>query len=293
MEFFYSYHENGLNVLDFLFFANKMESREVASVERNICKFISPGMDAKILDVRNFVYETDPARMKSAVVCNEHRAILITKGSGKIFCGTKNWPVEAGNLFFAFSGEAYCVQELTDLEYIYVSFLGDRADDLFRRFGVRAENRIFSGFDRLIPVWKESLLRASEENTDLCAESMLIYAFSRLSAAKQKMNVLLQSMISVTERCFTEPGFSISSVAEELGYNVKYISHVFKEKMGVSYTEYLRTMRIQYAVTLFDHGIDSVKNVAFLCGFRDPLYFSSVFKKTMGCSPSEYREKRE
>jgi len=48
-------------------------------------------------------------------------------------------------------------------------------------------------------------------------------------------------------------------------------------------------MRISYAVTLFDHGIDSVKSIALLSGFRDPLYFSSVFRKTVGVAPTEYK----
>ena len=58
--------------------------------------------------------------------------------------------------------------------------------------------------------------------------------------------------------------------------------------MGVGYTEYLRTYRIKYAVSLFEHGIDSVKNVALLSGFTDPLYFSTVFKKHIGSSPKNY-----
>lgn len=73
-----------------------------------------------------------------------------------------------------------------------------------------------------------------------------------------------------------------------VSYNPKYISHVFKKHMGVSFTEYLRTLRIRYAVSLFDYGMDSVKNVALLSGFNDPLYFSNVFKKTVGVSPTAY-----
>ena len=58
--------------------------------------------------------------------------------------------------------------------------------------------------------------------------------------------------------------------------------------MSIGYSEYLRTLRIKYAVSLFDHGIDSVKNVALLSGFQDPLYFSSVFKNVIGISPTQY-----
>ena len=42
------------------------------------------------------------------------------------------------------------------------------------------------------------------------------------------------------------------------------------------------------AQSLFNEGLDSVKNVALLSGFSDPLYFSKVFKKRVGCAPTEY-----
>jgi AraC-like DNA-binding protein len=63
--------------------------------------------------------------------------------------------------------------------------------------------------------------------------------------------------------------------------------------MGVSYTDYLRSLRLKFAVSLFDRGLDSVKNVALLSGFTDPLYFSTVFKKHIGLSPKEYKEKMD
>ena len=58
--------------------------------------------------------------------------------------------------------------------------------------------------------------------------------------------------------------------------------------MGVTYSEYLRDLRIKYAVSLLNEGLDSIKNVALLSGFADPLYFSNIFKKTIGISPRKY-----
>ena len=62
--------------------------------------------------------------------------------------------------------------------------------------------------------------------------------------------------------------------------------------MGMGYSEYLKNYRIKYAVTLLEHGIDSVKSVAFLSGFSDPLYFSKVFKNSIGISPKDYRNRK-
>ena len=56
---------------------------------------------------------------------------------------------------------------------------------------------------------------------------------------------------------------------------------VFKEDVGSSFTEYVKNIRIQYAVFLMEHGITTVKNLALLCGFTDPYYFSNVFKEVV------------
>ena len=95
-------------------------------------------------------------------------------------------------------------------------------------------------------------------------------------------------MLELCQKNFCDSSFSLTAVSQKLCYNPKYLSHLFKQKMKVGFSEYLRTLRINYAITLFENGIDSIKNVALLSGFSDPLYFSSVFKKTVGKSPKSY-----
>ena len=99
---------------------------------------------------------------------------------------------------------------------------------------------------------------------------------------------MIQKILAITEERFREPELSLSTVARSMGYNPKYLSHLFKERMNVRYSEYLRDFRIKHAISLFELGISSVKNVAFLSGFSDPLYFSGVFKKAVGLSPKEF-----
>jgi two-component system response regulator YesN len=90
------------------------------------------------------------------------------------------------------------------------------------------------------------------------------------------------------EKHFTEPGISLNTVAEAVGYHAKYVSHLFKLRFGMGFTEYLRNMRVRHAVMLMENGVTCVKNVAFLSGFSDPLYFSKVFTKTVGVSPRDF-----
>ena len=132
-----------------------------------------------------------------------------------------------------------------------------------------------------------------EENLDLTGESLLLFTFSRLYSGSSADRGLIGKIIEITEDNFTDSELSITSLSKTLSYHPKYLSHLFKTKTGVGYSEYLRSLRIRYATTLFDHGLDSVKSVALLSGFSDPLYFSTVFKKSTGLSPKEYKEKQK
>lgn len=257
---------------------------------KNICKIVTSATSDK-LEVHNFIYETNPEVMRKEIMLTHNRAILVKQGKGKFMFDGKPFLFSAGTLVFGFENESFESSVSDDCIYMYIDFNGTRASVLFRRFGISATNRIFSRFDGIVPLWQDSLSRASEENTDLAAESVLLYVFSRFSDVGQKQNSFISEIIEITEDEFANSDLSVVMLANRLSYNPKYISHIFKEKMGVTYTEYLRNVRIKYAVTLFDHGIDSVKNVAFLSGFTDPLYFSTVFKKVVGKSPSEYMKK--
>jgi len=257
---------------------------------KNVCKFTESGGEER-LRVGGFILETEESVMKDSVSLTAHRAMLFLQGSGTLTADGTAYPFRAGTLCFCFTREHIAVLPEEPCEYAYIFFEGSRAEELLRRFGISAQRRLFEGQDGLIPLWRESLLRASEETVDLSAESMLLYAFSRLSGARGEKNDLVERITRLSEEHFNDSSLSLAVIAEELSYNPKYLSHLFKEKMGTSYTEYLRMLRLKYAVSLLDHGLDSVKNVALLSGFSDPLYFSTVFKQALGVSPKEYVDK--
>jgi AraC-like DNA-binding protein len=198
-----------------------------------------------------------------------------------------------GSLIFAFSNDTFSLPNCEGAEFLYVDFSGSRAEDLLHRFGVNSSNRFFDGFGGMIPFWKESLLCASPETIDLAAESVLLHTLSRMRKEKNAHNDIITSVLQIIDNEFNDHSLSITSIGEELSYHPKYLSQLFKKEVGAGFSEYLRNKRINYARALFDHGIDSIKNVALLSGFNDPLYFSSVFKKATGMSPKQYIQKQD
>jgi YesN/AraC family two-component response regulator len=156
------------------------------------------------------------------------------------------------------------------------------------RFDLNRHNSIFSGHENLIPFWKESQELADEENIDIVCESVLLYSIARLKSTKKERSDVISKVVTLTQKNFTDPALSISLIADELKYDPKYLSSVFKKKKGISYTQYLREMRIKHAIFLMEQGVVSVKNVAILSGFSDALYFSKIFTASEGISPKAY-----
>jgi len=83
---------------------------------------------------------------------------------------------------------------------------------------------------------------------------------------------------------------SLSAVSDSLFMNKSYISEVFKQKTGLSFIEYLTIVKMERAKKLVGDGRLKAYEVAELLGFKDVEYFSRLFKKYTGITPSEYRQ---
>lgn len=83
---------------------------------------------------------------------------------------------------------------------------------------------------------------------------------------------------------------SLEKLAEHLQLHPIYMSKLFKERLGVNYIDYLTDIRMTKAKRFLANPSLSMKEIAIEVGYRDPNYFSKVFKKLFGMSPLEYRK---
>ena len=84
---------------------------------------------------------------------------------------------------------------------------------------------------------------------------------------------------------------SPKKIANEFHVNASYASRCFCQKYKKTITDHITYIRIKRAKTLLGETKAPIGNIALNVGFDDVNYFSRVFKKTVGCSPSQYREK--
>ena len=82
---------------------------------------------------------------------------------------------------------------------------------------------------------------------------------------------------------------SLEEMAKEVGISPYYLSKLFKESEGTGYIEYTTKLRMDYAKEQLGSTDRSVKEICRDAGYQDPNYFSRIFKKWTGMTPTEYR----
>ena len=85
---------------------------------------------------------------------------------------------------------------------------------------------------------------------------------------------------------------SLDDVAREVGISPYYFSKLFKEQTGQNFIDYLTGLRIETAKHLLEDPAMSVKEICIRSGYSNQNYFSRIFKKSTGMTPTEYRENR-
>lgn len=83
---------------------------------------------------------------------------------------------------------------------------------------------------------------------------------------------------------------SLESVSQKVFISPFYLSHLFKEELGITFLEYITKIRIKEAKILLKDPKLSIVAISSEVGYDDPSYFSKVFKKNTGISPNQYRK---
>lgn len=85
----------------------------------------------------------------------------------------------------------------------------------------------------------------------------------------------------------------LKEIAFYVGLSVSHFSLLFRKKTGIAPLNYFNQLRLQTACHYLDFSDMQVNQIAGITGFDDPLYFSRIFSKIMGCSPKEYRKRKK
>jgi len=94
---------------------------------------------------------------------------------------------------------------------------------------------------------------------------------------------------------YLQPGFSLSTLSDEIKVPVHQISYFIKQRFNQSFNEWKNEIRVQYAVSMINDGkadLLTLESISIQCGYRSRANFIEAFKKEMNQTPSDYLAKR-
>lgn len=100
---------------------------------------------------------------------------------------------------------------------------------------------------------------------------------------------VLESIIEEIRKNYKD-NITLTKLAERYNISAGHLSSLLKEELGMPFSEYITSKRIQRAKELLDDESLSVDAIAIEVGYKDYFYFTKVFKKAVGISPSKYRK---
>ena len=93
---------------------------------------------------------------------------------------------------------------------------------------------------------------------------------------------------SITQN-YADPNYELDALLKSAPYCYDYLCRLFRQEMHTTPHKYLMNLRLQSAADILQAGTSgSITEIARMCGYHDPLYFSRMFKKKFGLSPREY-----
>ena len=155
-----------------------------------------------------------------------------------------------------------------------------------RRSGVGVEEVFGTGFS--LPI-QDSALPSLEELEGWCAERYLRLWTLIRRRQTDSAGQTVEAAKEYIRQHYAESDLSVEKLCAYLHLSSTYFSTLFKRETGTSFTAYVPTVRMEAAAEAIRGTEEKTYLIAQRCGYEDPNYFSYVFKRHFGVTPTKYR----
>ena len=228
----------------------------------------------------------------------DYYIMYITKGHISIFADDTPILCDAGSLilFPPNKGYHYINDQSVHTEYLWVHFTGSHTESFIKEYGIS----IFPAVNKMT-VDKQLILRFQnifdaftewdkfrDDELSILFERLLLSVGRRINKKNESAQRPLKTSLNYINNCYNSK-IPIPELAKMENLSVSRYNTVFKKLMGISPIEYITHLRINNACELLSSTSFSIKEIAGINGYDDPHFFSKVFKKQTGTSPTVYR----
>jgi AraC-like DNA-binding protein len=231
--------------------------------------------------------------------------VMLINGSGGLLLNSKTFKLTKHTVWAVMPGVSHsdgCIKSGTPYSLLWVVVLSRGINfHISERVGRKSSTfqRYFLEFAHAKQLWIHGcnsdlscdvIVQAQFLSHLFTACELAIKELSKpLSALPCNQEKLIQQAKEYIEQHYREQ-ITVSDLAEFAGYTPNYLGALFLKYTGQTIHQYILQVRLRLAMGMLNTGQHQIKEIAYLTGFKDPLYFSRLFSKHYHKSPSDIIE---
>jgi len=282
--------------------------------------FFNIDRNVELCFVQSGHHVTEPGYQYGPLVRDHFLVHFIKSGKGKLYLHNTVYEVQSGNCFLIYPNQiAYYQADTQDpWEYYWLGICGFKAEGILQTIGFHY-NRTVIPFKNheifpTITALTETGVRYENDEATVYLEMgslvrKILYCLmddnrikneaSYMKPNEDSMKVMgngnyadqhVNIVAKIIQNSYSQ-NIKVEDIAEKLNINRSYLSAIFKKNTGLAIKEFLTNYRIEQSCVMLRDKHKLVAEISSAVGYDDPLYFSRLFKKQVGCSPSEYRNR--
>lgn len=227
--------------------------------------------------------------------------VLFLEGKSIAYADAERCELESGDAFLAFPEQIHRYESHCDERYYVLIVDPDLMPELSALFeGPLPESALIKGAAQGPLVLESAKALVNMKTPQTVAEKaiqkgLVLTVFGHiLSNCKlsQTRTGGPQAFRSAVEYCTKnyQRELSLSVLERELHVSKYYVSHLFSERMQLSFNDYVNSLRVAHACRYLKNDEHSITEICSLVGFSTLRTFNRAFQKQMKCTPSEYRK---
>lgn len=218
-----------------------------------------------------------------------HGFIIKLRGTTEYCCGDTSWLLSAGQVLYVSQGASYFIREVEPGYSYVVNFsCTEHPDAPIQKL------QFPRGFD-ITPLTEKIYNSWQKQNGAYSALANLYTllgktVFLQESYTSTREKQLLTPVLDYLQAHLGDPELPIGELSALAGVSDVYLRRLFKKQFDAAPAAFVIRERMTMAKGLLENEDLSIAEIAQRAGYRDPLYFSRLFKKQTGLSPTEYRK---
>lgn len=235
----------------------------------------------------------------------DYQLLYIASGQAHFFFEEKEYIVTEGHMVIYYPDDCqkYVYYKEDKTEVFWIHFTGKEVPDILRKYNLNAKNHIIrcgctplyaNLFGKIISELQKC--QADYETLSaLLLEELFIAIHRNIKNDISIQSRYLENEMELAIHYFNEnynKEISIEEYANSRGMSISWFIRSFKSFTSSPPMQYITALRIANAKMLLENTDYSIKEIACIVGYDNPLYFSRIFSKHTGMSPSLYRQKQ-